>query len=195
MALSDDPSNGYDAAAEAYIAARSDAGVSFVRSWAETLPKGASIIDVGAGHGEPLMPVLLGASLKIHAIDASEAMVAAFRARFPDVPVACEAAEGSGFFNRTFDAALAIGLIFLLAEDKQALVLKRVSSILHRGGRFLFSAPWQTGTWDDLITGRRSHGLGKAAYRRLIEESGLKSVKTHTDDTGTFYYEAEKADG
>lgn len=75
--------------------------------------------------------------LVVSAIDASPKMVAAFRRRFPGVEVACEAAERSRFFDRTFDAALMVGLIFLMPESRQRELIRRVSGALEPGGRLL----------------------------------------------------------
>jgi len=52
--MSADQSNGYEAIAEDYIKARSNNGQSVIENWAASLPSGASIIDIGAGHGMPV---------------------------------------------------------------------------------------------------------------------------------------------
>jgi hypothetical protein len=63
------------------------------------------------------------AGLSTYAIDASSAMVAAFRERFPGMPIKQNTAEASELFDRTFDGVLAWALLLLL-EPK----LKRSSS-------------------------------------------------------------------
>ena len=68
-------------------------------------------------------------------------MVAAFRERFPHVPVEHNTVEASEFFGRTFDGVLAWGLLFLLEPAAQALVIEKVAGALNPGGRFLFTAP------------------------------------------------------
>ncbi len=166
-----------------------------VRKWAASLPRGCSVVDVGAGHGEPLTSVLIEDGFAVSAIDASPKMAAAFRRRFPGVEVACEPAERSLFFNRTFDAALAIGLIFLLPGDSQHELIRRISGALKPGGSLLFSAPWQVGTWKDLLTGQPSWSLGAEAYRRLLGACGFRLIAEHDEDAehgGAHYYEAQK---
>ncbi len=190
--MSEDPSNGYDAVAEDFMAVRSASGRALIETWAASLPRGASVIDVGAGSGEPLTAALIDAGLAVSAIDAAPKMVAAFRRRFPGVEVACEPAERSRFFGRTFDAALMVGLIFLLPPDRQPVLISRLADALKPDGRVLFSAPRERGTWDDMLTGLPSHALGAEAYRTLLSESGLSLVDTHTDDGGSHYYEARK---
>lgn len=193
--LSEDASNGYEAVAEEFMAVRSASGRAVVRKWAASLPRACSVVDVGAGHGEPLTWALIDEGLAVSAIDASPKMVAAFRRRFPEVEVACEPAEQSRFFNRTFDAALAIGLIFLLPEDSQRELIRRISGALEPGGRLLFSAPRQVGTWNDVLTGQPSWSLGAAEYGRLLAQSAFRLIDEHDDHVdqgGSHYYEARK---
>lgn len=187
-----DPSAGYDAIADEFIAIRSTSGRDIVRKWAESLPPGCSVIDIGAGHGEPLTSALIEEGLSVWAIDASQNLVNAFRNRFPNIEVACEAVEHSTFFDRKFDAALMVGLIFLLDEACQAAVIDRVYDILVPNGRLLFSAPWQIGSWNDLLTNQTSRSLGAEKYKRMLEQSGFALIATREDEGGTHYFEAKR---
>ena len=186
----DDPSNGYEAVAEDYIAVRSASGQALVRDWVKAIPAPAAILDLGAGFGEPITRILVEAGHKVSAIEASPAMVAAFQARLRGVEIACEPVEESDFFGRKYDAILAVGLIFLLPEAAQTALIAKVAAALKPGGRFLFSAP--TGTWDDLLTGRRSVSLGAHAYRNALTVSGFEQVKSREDEGGSHYYDAIK---
>lgn len=190
--MSEDASNGYEAVAEEFMAVRSTSGRAVVQKWAASLPRACSVVDVGAGYGEPLTSALIEEGLTVSAIDASPKMVAAFRRRFPGVEVACEAAERSRFFNRTFDAALAIGLMFLLSEESQRELVRRVSGALKPGGRLLFSAPRQVGAWNDILTGQPSWSLGAEEYGRVLAHSGFHLIDEHVDQGGTHYFEAQK---
>mgnify|MGYP001800823540 CR=1 FL=1 len=114
-----DPSNGYEAIAADFIEARSDIGSDIVRSWAARLETGARVLDLGCGHGDPNMPVLLEAGLRVSAIDASPHLLSVLRDRFPEIETTCEPVATSDFFGRRFDGVLAIGLIFLLPEGAQ----------------------------------------------------------------------------
>jgi SAM-dependent methyltransferase len=193
--LSEDASNGYEAIAEEFMAVRSASGREVVRKWAASLPRASSVVDIGAGHGEPLTSALIDEGHAVSAIDASPTMVAAFRRRFPGVDVACEAAERSGFFGRTFDAALAIGLIFLLPAHAQRELIRRISGALNPAGRLLFSAPRQVCTWNDVLTGQPSWSLGAGEYERILVDTGFRPLDEHdepVDQGGTHYYEAQK---
>jgi len=190
--LSEDRSNGYEAFAEKFIAVRSNSGQNLVKKWANNFSSKATIIDIGAGYGEPLTSILINRGFAVSAIDASPKMISALRARFSNIDLACEAVEESNFFGRTFDGALAIGLIFLLSPEAQEEFVHRVFDALKSGGRFLFSAPSQQASWDDILTGRQSVSLGETTYCRILREAGFESVETHVDDDENHYFEALK---
>lgn len=188
-----DASNGYDAIAAAFIEARSDAGSGIVKDWAAQFPKGARVLDLGCGHGVPNMPLLLGAGLTVSAIDASPSLLAEFRARFPQVETACEPVEQSAFFGRQFDGVLAVGLMFLLPVTEQLRLIQNVSDALKPRGRFLFTAPQETGTWEDLLTKRRSQSLGAQAYTVRLLDVGFAEVDSVPDPGASHFYRARKA--
>ena len=188
--MHDDPSNGYEAAAAEFMKLRSDTGAEVVGSWAASLPRHAKVLDIGAGYGHPIAPVLLRAGVQLSAIDAAPKMVAAFKHNFPDVRVACEAAEESDFFSETFDAILSVGLMFLLPEKTQIQLIPRIAAALKPNGQFLFSAPKQKYEWVDVLTGQTSWSLGADRYGAILNQSGLTVTATHTDAGGSNYYTA-----
>jgi SAM-dependent methyltransferase len=198
--VNDDESNGYEAIASLYVAGRGtrpvvgDAiGAATVRVWAEAFPPGATVLDLGSGPGEPSTRILQEAGLATCAIDASAAMVAAFRERFPGLPIEHNTVEASGFFGRTFDGVLAWGLLFLLEPGSQALVIEKVARALEPGGRFLFTAPREPLEWADAMTGRPSRSLGARAYDQLLRDAGLTWAAAAHDEGGNHYYFVEKA--
>lgn len=192
-----DMSNGYEAVAEEFMRLRSQSptGLAIMRQWAVSLPRGGCVLDVGAGSGEPLTAALIEDGFDVCAVDASPTMVAAFQRRFPGVAVACEPAERSRFFDRTFDGVSAVGLVFLLPADGQRDLIARMAAALKPGGRLLFSAPRQVCVWDDLLTGQPSSSLGADEYRRIVAGSGLRLVGEHVDEGENHYYEARKRPG
>ncbi len=157
-----------------------------------SLPRGGSVIDLGAGYGEPLTAAMISEGFDVCAIDASPKMVAAFRQRFPEVPVACERAENSHFFGRTFDGILAVGLVFLLPEEGQRELIRRMAAALVPVGRLLFSAPREVCAWEDSLTGLQSISLGAEEYRRLLATFRLQLVAEYVDEGGNHYYDACK---
>lgn len=191
--MTHDPSHGYDAAAEAFIEARSAVGRDVVTAWARELPPGGSVLDVGCGHGVPVTEALVEAGLSVWALDASPRLAAACQARFPTVAVACEPVETSAVFDRTFDGVVAVGLVFLLTEAAQRTAIARMAGALEPGGRLLFSAPWRIGEWTDVLTGLRSVSLGLEAYTGLLEAAGVTLINRPVDAGGTHYYAGRRA--
>ena len=189
-----DRSNGWESIARDFIeyARRSTIGASTIREWSNGLPRGIAILDVGCGPGAPRSEVLADEGFMLYGIEASPTIAAAYQKRFPAAKIACEAVEDSAFFGRTFDAALAWGLLFLLAEDTQRAVIHRVARALNPGGRFLFTAPSQVHTWADVSTGRESVSLGYDEYAAALSDAGLTLVGTSMDEGDNHYYDAVK---
>jgi SAM-dependent methyltransferase len=197
--MREDGSNGYEGIASIYVAGRGtrplvgDAvGAATIRAWAQGFSPGATVLDLGSGPGEPSTRILQEAGLASYAVDASPAMVAAFRERFPGVPIEHNTVEASDFFGRTFDGVLAWGLMFLLEPAAQALVIEKVAGALEPGGRFLFTAPKEAVEWLDGMTDRRSQSLGAHTYERLLREAGLTWVAEAYDEGENFYFFVEK---
>jgi len=185
-----DPSHGWNAVAQRFIQARSRIGADTVRLWAKQLPPGSDILDVGCGSGEPISAALAEDAFRVFGVDASPVLVAEFRRRLPSAEVACEPAETSSLFQRKFDGAVAIGLLFLLPAQDQRQVIERVARALEPGGRFLFSAPRQACEWADTLTARPSLSLGEAEYRRVLDQAGLCLSGHFVDEGGNHYFDA-----
>jgi len=194
-----DRSNGYEGVAAEFLARRGSGrstgvGVNAVRKWARTLPRDASVIDLGCGAGFPITEVLVAEGLNVFAVDAAPSFVEAFRRNLPNTPVACEAVQDSRFFDRTFDAVLAWGLIFLLSPEDQRRLIQRISGILTRGGRLLFTscagvAPL---AWKDAMTGLESRSLGDEEYRRQLSAVGLAVISEYEDEGQNHYFDVLK---
>jgi len=191
--MGDDPANGYDACAEAFMRARNPGiGALVMLEWAATLPAGAAVLDVGCGSGVPGCQLLLNARCAVYALDASPRMVTEFRRRFPRVPVECAALEESSFFGRTFAGVVAIGVIFLLPPEEQPRAIARLTQALEPGGKLLFTAPREACTWRDVLTGRESVSLGQAAYEHALRSAGLTLESERYDEGCNYYYSAVK---
>jgi SAM-dependent methyltransferase len=195
----EDGSNGYEEIASIYVAGRGtralvgdSIGAAVVRAWAQAFPPGATVLDLGSGPGEPSTRILREAGLATYAVEASSSMVAAFRERFPGVPIVHDTAEASEFFGRTFDGVLAWGLLFLLEPAAQALVIEKVGRALEPGGRFLFTAPREPVEWLDGMTDRPSRSLGAETYERLLRDAGLTWVAETLDEGENHYYFVER---
>lgn len=96
----------------------------------------------------------------LYGIDSSETMISSYRKHFPELTVACESVETSDYFNLKFDGVVAWGLMFLLSENIQAELIRKVSNILNPGGQFLFTSPKEMCNWTDVMAGVESRSLG-----------------------------------
>jgi SAM-dependent methyltransferase len=192
-----DRSNGYERIAPVFLAGRggptSNAiGAARVRAWARALPLQAAVLDLGCGSGIPITQVLVEARLAVHAVDASPTMFAAFRANFPLIPVACEPAEESPFFHRSFDGIVAWGLLFLLPPTTQVALLGRIASALRPRGRLLFTSPAAACSWTDVLTDEQSRSLGSESYRETLAREGFTEISEYDDEGQNHYYDARR---
>jgi 2-polyprenyl-3-methyl-5-hydroxy-6-metoxy-1,4-benzoquinol methylase len=191
-----DKLNGYENIAKVFIEVRGQAvngiGVSSARNWAQKLSFGSTVLDLGCGTGIPISKVLINEGMTVYGIDASPTLISAFRQNFPNAPVACEPVEESVFFNRRFDATIAWGLIFLLPEEVQPIVIQKVANALIIGGKFLFTAPCEKVEWEDAMTGQNSISLGGKKYRQLLSASGLSLIEEFEDEGENHYFSTVK---
>jgi 2-polyprenyl-3-methyl-5-hydroxy-6-metoxy-1,4-benzoquinol methylase len=183
----------WNTAAKDFIARRSPViGVAEVSNWAAAIPAGGSILDLGCGHGFPVASALVKLGFNVYGIDASTEMAQEFQRVLPTAHMRCEAVEQSSYFGRQFDAAIAIGLIFLLSEQSQRQVLTRLSAAVRPAGALLFTAPAQAVSWPDSLTGQQSLSLGREAYIALLESCGFELADEFDDEGGNHYYCAQR---
>jgi SAM-dependent methyltransferase len=189
-----DRSNGYEAISAEWLARRGNIkacptaiGVKEVRQCAKSLPRGSSVIDLGCGPGFPITVLLVEEGLHVFGVDAAPSFVAAFRRNLPDTPIVCESVLESTFFDRTFDAVLSIGLMFLLKAEEQHRLIQRFADILVQGGRLLFTSTARPAVWTDGMSGFESVSLGAEHYRELLAVAGL-SVTEEFEDAGENHY-------
>jgi len=191
-----DRSNGYEAVAEEFLARRGSSirstgiGVKEVRKWARTLPRGSSVIDLGCGPGFPITAVPVHEGLHVFGVDAAPSFVSAFQRNLPGTPIVCEAVQESKLFDRTFDAVLAWGLMFLLQAEDQRRLIQRFTEILVPGGRLLFTSTAKPAAWNDGMTGLASLSLG--TYRKLLGAVGISVAEEYEDEGENHYFDASR---
>lgn len=194
--MSTDAAGAYEKFARQFLQARDRAsiGAAIVRRWARLLCAGTEVLEIGCGGGFPVTRELAAAGLKIWAVDSSPALLSVFKTRFPEIPVDCARALESTFFAREFGAVISVGLLFLLNAEEQTKLIRRVAGHLPPGGRFLFSAPVETGTWSDVTTGQQCRSLGRERYGRVLAEAGFRLVATYRDEGRNNHYDAERTE-
>ena len=124
-----DSATEYEKNAHNFLRGRDESlvGYKIVRQWANKLPAESEVIEIACGGGYPVTRELAESGLNLWAIDSSKTLLIEFQKRFPNVKAKCERVQDSNFFDRKFDAAIAIGLqiysAFLWAsrqDNKQA---------------------------------------------------------------------------
>jgi 2-polyprenyl-3-methyl-5-hydroxy-6-metoxy-1,4-benzoquinol methylase len=187
-----DRANGYEEHAETFVRWRHPRiGLEIVRAWAAQFGPEAEVLELGCGHGV-VSQVLVDAGVTLYAVDASPTLLRSLRERLPAVRMECATAEESTFFARRFEGVIAVGLIFLLPEAAQRLVLTKAARTLKPGGRLLFTAPREACEWIDDLTGRPSRSLGAAEYERLLCGLGMKMAPGCCDEGENYYFFASR---
>ncbi len=186
-----DSSLAYEQHAQSYLRERdkSPVGTRIVDQWGRSLRDGARVLELACGGGLPITRTLQEVGLQLWALDSSPTLAAEFQKRFPNIPMQCAKVQNSDFFNQRYEGVVAIGLVFLLTEPDQSDLINRVAGILEPGGRFLFTAPIETGTWRDMNTGIECRSLGQQRYRKLLQNAGLTVTKTYADVGKNNYYD------
>jgi len=188
----------YDEIADWYATARNpDVGVPEVGGLAVIRPPGASVLDLGCGDGVPLSRLLLRRGVDLAALDSSAEMVRRYRANLPGVPVQCVRIEDARFPPASFDAVVAWGVLFHLAEADQAAAIRSVATWLRGGGQFLFTSGAIAGVTESQMDGVtfRYVSLGADAYRHLVEGAGMRLAHHRADAWGNHVYVATKPAG
>ena len=189
-----DNSNGYESIATIFANGRGRAvmgiGATSVRRWAQAMQPNSVVLDLGCGTGNPISRVLINEGITVYGIDASPSLAETFHQNFPIMPIMCEAAEDSSFFDRKFDGIIAWGLMFLLAEESQILLIQKAATALSPGGKLLFTSPCKEIFWNDIMTGQGSRSLGAKKYKELISGSGLSLIEEFEDEGENHYYNA-----
>lgn len=189
-----DSAGAYDSHAREFLGARDNSpiGARVVATWAGSLRNGIDVLEIGCGGGLPVSRALIDAGLRLWAVDSSPALLSVFHSRFPEAPVDCERVLDSRLFSRKFGAVIAVGLVFLLSTEDQEALIHRVSGVLESGGRFLFTAPVETGVWADITTGHECRSLGRERYEAILAAAGFGLIAEYEDEGRNHYYEAER---
>ncbi|HKW01433.1 MAG TPA: class I SAM-dependent methyltransferase [Vicinamibacterales bacterium] len=189
----------YDLIAEWYAGDRGhQAGVPEAEALAASLRRGALVLDAGCGNGIPLTRALVAAGCRVFGVDSSSAMLERFRKNLPDVPAVCAQIETVDFGGRTFDGAIAWGIIFHLTLDRQRQAIANIAGALEPGAPFLFTSGDAAGDDPAGITGQMNgvtfhyYSYGAESYRRLLAEFGCTLEHTHRDAGENMYYLARK---
>lgn len=160
------------------------------RAWldrfAELLPSGAPVLDLGCGFGEPIAAHLIAQGFAVEGVDSSPSLIAMCRARFPDrlwhVADMRTLALGTHFHG-----ILAWDSFFHLTADDQRRMFAIFESHAAPGAALMFTSG---STHGEAVGSYRGEPLYHASlasdeYRELLTASGFRVVHHVEDDAAT----------
>ncbi|MFA5966652.1 MAG: class I SAM-dependent methyltransferase [Sphingomonas sp.] len=148
------------------------------RAWLDRLvmplPRGATILDLGCGAGEPIDRYLIDRGFQIVGIDHRAPLIDLARTRFPRQRWILGDMR-TVMLDEDFAAILAWESLHLLSRTDQAAMAERVAGWLKPGGRLLFSVlPVEQDDLDGFRPGSRFRDdLSAADYSSALTRRGL----------------------
>jgi len=166
---------GYDRCAEAYAAARRDDDSEQLSALLHLLSDGSKVLDLGCGAGVPIARALARRH-RVTGVDVSERMLGLARASVPDARYVLGDIAEVGFAECSFDAVVAIFVLFHLPVEEQITVLQKVWSWLRPGGYLLatLSEEEEDPYTEDDFFGTRMYwsSLAYEDYERFLQGLG-----------------------
>ncbi|WP_106639991.1 class I SAM-dependent DNA methyltransferase [Allosphingosinicella vermicomposti] len=175
----------YDRTAHVWDAARSKS--LFERKWLDRfmslLPQAGTILDIGCGSGEPIARYFIDSGFAITGIDASPALIAMCKHRFPeqDWHVADMRAL---HMNARFDGLIAWHSFFHLSRDDQRKMFALFAAHINPKGILMFTSGPQDGESIGEWQGEPLYhaSLSPDEYRELLAANGLTVVDHRAED-------------
>lgn len=169
----------YEAHAEAWDQQRPK--VLFEKEWLDRfiayLPDGGAILDVGCGAGEPMARYLLTHNVHLTGMDASRAMIAISRSRFPQGTwIVGDMREIA--LPQNFDGIIGWDSFFHLNPDEQRETLKIFCRHLNSGGTLLLTIGDEVGEVLGVVNGEPVYhaSLAPEEYRAIFKAAGFTTV-------------------
>ena len=175
----------YEAFADAFDRDRSrDVGEGkYLGMVAARLPRGAAVLDLGCGMGEPIARFFIERGLALTGVDAAPAIIALCRGRFPDATWLVGDMRDLSLGTR-FQAIVAWDSFFHLRRDEQRAMFPRFRDHAAAGGLLLFTSGPAAGEAIGRFCGNDLFhaSLDPDEYRRLLGENGFGVVAHRAED-------------
>lgn len=173
----------YERTAEAFDRARREKFEE--RAWLERfaapLPRGARVLDLGCGAGEPIDRYLIDRGFELTGIDISDRMIALARTRFPRQRWFRADMRRVGPDGK-FHGVIAWDSFFHLHQSDQGDMLERIAFWLEPGGVLLFNTEPADG--ERLHRDHYHASLDPDGYRLLFDTLGLAEIAFAAKDPG-----------
>jgi ubiquinone/menaquinone biosynthesis C-methylase UbiE len=155
----------------------------YLEALVQMLGRGASILDVGCGSGEPILRFFAERQFRVTGVDASAAMIAIARERFPEARLIVGDMRELAL-DETYDAAILWHSLFHLRHDDQRAMFGTLARLLNPSGVLMFTSGTEYGeTWSDNGGVMLYHAsLDQQEYRSLLEANGFEIMQLVVDD-------------
>jgi SAM-dependent methyltransferase len=149
---------------------------------AARLPKGADVLDLGCGMGEPVISLLQKNGFRVTGLDGSAQLLASAKIRFPEAHFLHADMRGIDFENAFAGIVCWHALFHLTPEDQRAL-LPRITRALKPGGIFIFTSGLKDGEHyaDNGGVSLYHASLDRSAYQDLLLAAGF-SILSFTEN-------------
>lgn len=149
----------------------------------ESISAKASVLDLGCGHGEPILAYLTQKGLKVVGVDASYQMIALAKQKFPDTTFYCQDMRNL-VLNEQFDAIVMWHSLFHLPQEDQLTLFDQLLANLKPNGILLFTSGSEAGETWSLNGGENLYhaSLSTEQYRLKLVQNGFEILLHVTDD-------------
>lgn len=159
----------------------------FERSWLERfaalLPDGATVLDLGCGHAEPIAAWLIARGCRVTGIDTAPSLLSLCRQRFPEQHW-IEADMRGLALGRPFDGVIAWDSFFHLSHDDQRAMFATFAVHAAPGAALMFTSGPAHGEATGSHAGEALYhaSLAPEEYRALLAQAGFAVVAYRAED-------------
>ena len=159
----------------------------FEKSWLDQaivlLPESSTVLDLGCGMGEPIIPYLLEQGFDVTGVDGSEKLINLAIKRHPKAKFIISDMRDIKL-NQKFDFVIAWHSFFHLSQNDQRGMFKTFSNHLNDGGILLFTSGPEAGeVWSDNGGENLYHAsLSPDEYQELLKQHGFQLIDHKISD-------------
>lgn len=157
--------------------ALNEAERAHLQRFADTLPPGGEVLDLGCGSGRPVAAWLIGRGFRVTGVDASPRLIARCREAFPEQDWRVADMRGLDL-GRRFDGVLVWFSAFHLPAEDQMGMATVYARHLRPGGVLMFIGGPERGVAMGEWMGEPLHhaSLDPSEYRAGLEQAGLIDI-------------------
>lgn len=167
----------YESRAAQYDRERSRAlyEARWLTRFADGLPRGGRVLDLGCGAGEPIASWLIGEGFRLTGMDRAAAMLDIARSRWPDGDWRQGDMRGLDLADR-FDGIIAWDSFFHLTPDEQRDCLPALARHLNPNGTLILTVGPDMGETTGQVAGQTVYhaSLSPAEYAVILERNGMR---------------------